>query len=80
MISHRICGRHARIFELRLERLLADWAEDIAEQRKLIEHRYSPEDRCEPAAVMNLDREEILRRDCAEALAAIFARERWVKM
>ena len=80
MISHKIVARHAKLFQLRLERLLDDWAEDIDHQRLLIQHRYSDEDTPSPIASMNLDREQQLRDRVRAALDNIFEAEHWVKL
>lgn len=80
MISHKIVARHAKLFQLRLERLLDDWAEDIDHQRILIQHRYSDEDYPEPIATMELDRETQLRDRVRAALDDIFEAEHWPKL
>lgn len=80
MISHKIVARHAKLFELRLYRLLDDWAEDLESQRRLINHRYHDEDHPEPLASMELDREQILRDRVSEALEGIFEAEKWPKL
>ena len=80
MISHKIVARHAKLYALRLERLLEDWAEDIDHQRLLIKHRYSDEDYPEPIATMELDRETQLRDLVRAALDDIFGREHWMRL
>lgn len=80
MISHKIVARHAKLFELRLFRLLDDWQEDLESQRRLINHRYNDEDRPEPLATMELDREQILRDRVREALEGIFETEKWPRL
>lgn len=80
MISHKIVARHAKLFELRLLRLIDDWQEDLESQRRLINHRYHDEDRPEPLATMELDREQILRDRIREALEGIFETEKWPRL
>lgn len=80
MISHRVIARHTKIFQLRFERLCEDWRADLAEQRKLINHRFNGEDYAEPLAETELERETALRDLVAQSLAAIFARENWIKI
>lgn len=80
MISHKIVARHAKLFELRLFRLLDDWQEDLESQRRLINHRYHEEDHPEPLATIELNREQILRDSVREALEGIFKIEKWPKL
>ncbi len=80
MISHKIVARHAKLYALRIERLLDDWAEDIDHQRLLIHHRYSAEDFPEPIATMNLDREAQLRDRVRAAIDDILVREHWMRL
>lgn len=80
MISHKIVARHAKLFQLRLERLMDDWAEDIDHQRLLIQHRYSDEDIPDRLASFELDRETQLRDRVRAALDDIFGRKHWPKL
>jgi len=80
MISHKIVARHAKLFQLRLERLMDDWGEDIDHQRLLIQHRYSDEDIPDRLASFELDREVQLRDRVRAALDDIFGREHWPKL
>lgn len=80
MISHKIVARHAKLFQLRLERLMDDWAEDIDHQRLLIQHRYSDEDIPDRLASYELDREVQLRDRVRAALDNIFEAEHWPKL
>lgn len=80
MISHKIVARHAKLFQLRLERLMDDWAEDIDHQRILIQHRYSDEDKPDRLASCELDRETQLRDRVRAALDDIFEAEHWMRL
>lgn len=77
MISHRVINRHVELFRLRLDRLCADWADDIESQKKLLRQRLRADEIVEPLAAQNLEREIALRDRIEQTLAELFERETW---